>query len=1205
MIAFNWPPYWFIRFFVLPTLLLPWCWTQISNQFEMCRSRRSSGVGLERQVYACQPPSTNMKEFMQIRVDPPGITCGNPPERFCTLENPYLCSDECDASSPDLSHPPHLMGDRERGGLITYWQTATWSRYPEPLLANITLSWNKSLEVVDDIIITFEYGRPTSMVLEKSMDKGATWQPYQYYADDCLEAFGMSPKQVSDLAPTNLTRVVCTENYSRWVGAKEEKNVVFEVRARFGVFAGPKLINMDALYTRMETMKGLRDFFTFTNLRLRLLRPALGGTYVQRENLLKYFYAVSNIDVPARCKCNLHASRCVLRDATLQCECDHNTTGQDCQRCSGDFGSRSWRPGSYLPLPRGTANSCEGVETSAVAGVSNSAASDTPSASSDGVTDTTTTTAAGSNTPFTDSSTTTFTLTVSSTQTDINAAVGTTPTFTDSTFTDGTITVTDTTPIDSDLTLSLYTLSTDSSTGSTPATSDIGGSSITTDPWTISATETSTTIDSTTIIDTTVFDTDSGRTLSMSETDSSTLTFLTLTTEVVDFITFDSNTVVFTAGSNTISTTKALPDLGSTAGFSEDSPTPQSGSVPTAVISIPSTTSSSSSVTSNSPAIPGSSSDLKVSVSDSVTAPFGSTPGFVLSGTGNTDQVTSIISPSVGVVPSARVPNPAIIPDLTPASNKAFLGDPLRSVSAPTSEDRDDPLTTGPETTPDTLVPPSDSPISDKQLKVSSLDLSPNKDIAAVPSPGVLPSKVLLLKVASTELSPLNIPSPVITPQGQASEAEDASIKLNLPDSLSPDNTPGVPSSLSPATSKDFLPPYVPSQGSPIQDVYIGVPFPELSPSDAPSPDAPSLNLPPEVSSSRTTDTSVALSPPDTLLPGVAPEILSPDALSPNLLSAEVSPSDVPDAEASSPKVLFSRTPDPLTDARPLGTSPPDASPPAPETPVEFVLPSFGEGEGNWTSDKVSKTSVQSGPAGNSGTQKKKQSSEEESFKGSQSEEKKDPKQEKKEEEKREEATQKILIPGGPKFSQLSKIFYINFQDCECNGHSNRCSYIDFINVVTCVSCKHNTRGQKCQYCRLGYYKNASLSLDHENICVECECNPDGSVSPHCSDSGLCLCKTGATGRRCNSCLPGYTWKGGGAGCTKKVCDTEKLICQNGGTCMNFQRCICPDTFTGQLCEQSICLKTGGCVKRAASSSSSVTSHLYLLLVSLITSTFC
>lgn len=30
----------------------------------------------------------------------------------------------------------------------------------------------------------------------------------------------MSPKRVSDLAPSNLTRVICTEQYSRWVGAK-------------------------------------------------------------------------------------------------------------------------------------------------------------------------------------------------------------------------------------------------------------------------------------------------------------------------------------------------------------------------------------------------------------------------------------------------------------------------------------------------------------------------------------------------------------------------------------------------------------------------------------------------------------------------------------------------------------------------------------------------------------------------------------------------------------------------------------------------------------------------------------------------------------------------------------------------------------------------------------------------------------------------
>ncbi len=215
-------------------------------------------------------------------------------------ENPYLCSDECDASNPDLAHPPQLMQDRERNGLLTYWQTVTWRRHPEPLLANITMSWNKSLELTDDIQITFEYGRPTIMVMDKSMDHGRSWQPYQFYADDCMDAFSMQPKRVRDLSPANITRVICTEQYSRWVGSKNEKNVKFEVQARFAVFAGPRLQNMDSLYTRMESMKGLRDFFTFTNLRLRLLRPALGGTYVQRDNLLKYFYAISNIEVPAR-----------------------------------------------------------------------------------------------------------------------------------------------------------------------------------------------------------------------------------------------------------------------------------------------------------------------------------------------------------------------------------------------------------------------------------------------------------------------------------------------------------------------------------------------------------------------------------------------------------------------------------------------------------------------------------------------------------------------------------------------------------------------------------------------------------------------------------------------------------------------------------------------------------------------------------------
>ncbi|XP_074150039.1 netrin-G2 isoform X2 [Sminthopsis crassicaudata] len=342
---------------LLASLLLH-CLPLAMGDYDICKSWVTTDEGPSWEFYACQPKAMSMKDYVTVKVEPAGITCGDPPERFCTHENPYLCSDECDASNPDLAHPPRLMFDKEDEGLATYWQSVTWSRYPSPLEANITLSWNKSIELTDDIVVTFEYGRPTIMMLEKSLDNGRTWHPYQYYAEDCMEAFNMPPRRVRDLSSTSANRVVCTEEYSRWAGSKKEKHVRFEVRDRFAIFAGQDLRNLDNLYTRLESAKGLKEFFTATDLRMKLLRPALGGTYVQRENLYKYFYAISNIEVIGRCKCNLHANLCSYKEGGLQCECEHNTTGQDCGKCKKNFRTRSWRAGSYLPLPNGSPNAC-------------------------------------------------------------------------------------------------------------------------------------------------------------------------------------------------------------------------------------------------------------------------------------------------------------------------------------------------------------------------------------------------------------------------------------------------------------------------------------------------------------------------------------------------------------------------------------------------------------------------------------------------------------------------------------------------------------------------------------------------------------------------------------------------------------------------------------------------------------------------------
>ncbi|KAG9354221.1 hypothetical protein JZ751_012345 [Albula glossodonta] len=234
--------------------------------------------------------------------------------------------------------------------------------------------------------------------------------------------------------------------------------------------------------------------------------------------------------------------------------------------------------------------------------------------------------------------------------------------------------------------------------------------------------------------------------------------------------------------------------------------------------------------------------------------------------------------------------------------------------------------------------------------------------------------------------------------------------------------------------------------------------------------------------------------------------------------------------------------------------------------------------------------------------------------------------------------------------------------DCECYGHSNRCSYIDFLNIVTCVSCKHNTRGQNCQHCRLGYFRNASAELDDESVCIaspfsspqsrastspraapcdwitaaspgpslpfpvlshkdtpncavalcslgqrECNCNQIGSIHDRCNETGYCQCKDGSGGPKCEDCLPGYYWK---QGCFRKycrmggamargkrqpnVCDDELLLCQNGGTCNQNQKCLCTPEYRGVLCEQVRC--EGGDCDAACTSYLSIATLLLCLL---------
>ena len=100
--------------------------------------------------------------------------------------------------------------------------------------------------------------------------------------------------------------------------------------------------------TDTATIAGYR---TVTNIRLKLVDP----------NVLLANYEILEWTVTGSCMCNGHASRCIAihGDSNMTavhsgCLCEHNTTGDHCERCAEGYSSLPWRPGNAT-----AANACK------------------------------------------------------------------------------------------------------------------------------------------------------------------------------------------------------------------------------------------------------------------------------------------------------------------------------------------------------------------------------------------------------------------------------------------------------------------------------------------------------------------------------------------------------------------------------------------------------------------------------------------------------------------------------------------------------------------------------------------------------------------------------------------------------------------------------------------------------------------------------
>ncbi|EPQ12725.1 Laminin subunit alpha-3 [Myotis brandtii] len=252
--------------------------------------------------------------------------------------------DYCNSQDPRKAHPVTNAID----GSERWWQSPPLSSGTRYNQVNVTLDLGQLFHVAYVLIKFANSPRPDLWVLERSVDFGSTYSPWQYFAHskaDCWQQFG----RAANTAITRDDDVLCTTDYSRVVPLENGEVVVSLINGRPGA----------RNFTFSNT---LREFTQATNIRLRFLRTnTLLGHLIskaQRDPTVtrRYYYSIKDISVGGRCACNGHADVCSADnpEKVFRCECRHHTCGETCDRCCPGHHQRRWQLATW-----GHSHECE------------------------------------------------------------------------------------------------------------------------------------------------------------------------------------------------------------------------------------------------------------------------------------------------------------------------------------------------------------------------------------------------------------------------------------------------------------------------------------------------------------------------------------------------------------------------------------------------------------------------------------------------------------------------------------------------------------------------------------------------------------------------------------------------------------------------------------------------------------------------------
>ncbi|XP_023255175.1 laminin subunit beta-4-like [Seriola lalandi dorsalis] len=274
-------------------------------------------------------------------------TCGlDGPQNYCIigyLEEGQKCF-TCDSrlpydrySNPNSHRIENIITTFDPERKMKWWQSENGVHQ---------VSIRLDLETVfqfSHLVLIFKSFRPAAMLVERSKDFGQTWKVFRYFAEDCSLHF---PSVSSELADS-IDDVICDSRYS---GSEPSTDGEVVLKALDPIF------EIQNPYT-----PNIQDLITVTNIRVNFSRLfTLGDTLLSRRRRNpqdKYYYALYNMVVRGSCFCNGHASRCTPVDGGRgdvftqtgmvhgHCVCQHNTAGENCEKCQDFHHDSPWRPG--------------------------------------------------------------------------------------------------------------------------------------------------------------------------------------------------------------------------------------------------------------------------------------------------------------------------------------------------------------------------------------------------------------------------------------------------------------------------------------------------------------------------------------------------------------------------------------------------------------------------------------------------------------------------------------------------------------------------------------------------------------------------------------------------------------------------------------------------------------------------------------------